>query len=222
MLGFLIIFLLVMLALLIFMLFFAIIDDIMFDYKISNFICKLVKKTKSYKAHEINKRYKEHLSNLGYKNDVVELPFSVVQPLLHNDSPIIYCADKEKLILAKDKYHYNKIYIKLSKKDYKEYYNYLIQKKENEKHIKQTENTLKATKLIQAELNRINEEALKSIEVEKEKIENITDNLSNNGLNNIAEIYKFIGANDTYYYIDSYGRRFWKDEAGNQYMSVTK
>lgn len=176
--GFLIILLLIVLAFLFLMLILLTID-LIFDSRIVDSICELVEKIKPYKTHEINKNYNAYLFNLKYKYfaTVVELPFSVIQPLLHNNSPIIYHANKEELVLDKDKYHYGQIYVKLSKKDYKEYYNYIVQKEENKKYIKQTEDTLEVIKLIQAELNRINEEALKTIKTEKEKMENIISNL---------------------------------------------
>ena len=155
----------------------AILDLLITDGKTIMLIGSLIERTKFYKLREIKNDYKKYLSDLEYRlkyqYSVAELPFSVIQPLLHNGSPIIHQADKEHLALKKDKYDYERIYIKFSKEDYKKYHNYICQKEENKKHIKQTEDTLLATKLIQAELNRINEEALKVIEEEREKLEKL-------------------------------------------------
>ena len=118
--------------------------------------------------------YKDFIKTTESYGRVVELPFSVVQPLLRDNSPMILTAQSDRLAI-KDESCRNGIYIKLSKSDYNEYINFLAQKIINKRNLKKTENTLAATQLINKELKRINDEALKSVKKEVENLNNLAD-----------------------------------------------
>ena len=135
---------------------------------------KFVKKIKK-KLTQNNDAYKDFVRTTNSYGRVVELPFSVVQPLLRDDSPMIVVAQSDRLAIKDENCRNNNIYIKLSKKDYNEYIKFLEQKKINKRNLKKTEDTLAATQLINKELKRINDEAMESVAKETEKIKNITE-----------------------------------------------
>lgn len=122
-----------------------------------------------------NDAYKEFIKTTERQDRVVELPFSVVQPLLRDDSPTIFTAQSNRLAIKDENCRSNNIYIKLSKKDYNEYIKFLDQKKVNKQNLKKTEDTLAATQLINKELKRINEEALKSVQKSTDDIKKIVE-----------------------------------------------
>ena len=114
--------------------------------------------------------------------NIVELPFSVIKPLIDNNSSIIKYDAKRIEITKKEKeypYFPRTYCIKLSKQDYKTYYNYITHKEEVAKKIKNAETILELTQLIKKELDSINDEALRTVEQEKTKIAIILDNLKN-------------------------------------------
>ena len=130
-------------------------------------------KIKNKLTHK-NDAYKDFVRNTEGQKRVVELPFSVIQPLLRDDSPIIVFASNDRLAIRDEKSYYS-IHVKLSKKDYNEYIKFLEQKEINKEQLKKTEDTLAATELINKELKRINEEAMASIAKETKNINNIAE-----------------------------------------------
>ena len=127
-----------------------------------------------------NDDYKDFVRTTENYGRVVELPFSVIQPLLRDDSPIILVAQNDRLAIKDNNDRFNNIYIKLSKEDYNKYVRFLEQKKANKQILKKTEDTLAATQLINKELKRINDEAMESV---KKEVEN---------LNNLAEMCQYV------------------------------
>lgn len=119
--------------------------------------------------------YKDFVRTTESYRRVVELPFSVVQPLLRDDSPTIVVAQSDRLAIKDENCRNNNIYIKLSKQDYNEYIKFLEQKKVNKEQLKKTEDTLAATQLINKELKRINDAAMTSVAKEVENINNIAE-----------------------------------------------
>ena len=130
--------------------------------------CKKIKN----KLTQNNDDYKDFVRTTESYGRVVELPFSVVQPLLSDDSPIILVAQNDRLVIKDNNDRFNNIYIKFSKEDYNKYIRFLEQKKVNKQILKKTEDTLAATRLINKELKRINNEAMTSVADETEKIKN--------------------------------------------------
>ena len=126
------------------------------------------------KINAKNDAYKDFVRNTEGQKRVVELPFSVIQPLLRDDSPIIVFASSDRLAIRDEKSYYS-IHVKLSKKDYDEYIKFLEQKETNKEQLKKTEDTLAATELINKELKRINGEAMASIAKETKNINNIAE-----------------------------------------------
>ena len=158
---------------------------------------KFFKKIKD-KLTQSNDAYKDFVRTTNSYGRVVELPFSVVQPLLRDDSPMILIAQSDRLAI-KDENCRNGIYIKLSKKDYNEYIKFLEQKKVNKQNLKKTEDTLAATQLINKELKRINDEAIKSVKKETENLNKFTEMYRQirteeeaENLNNLAKLCKYI------------------------------
>lgn len=131
-------------------------------------------KIKNKLTHK-NDAYKDFVETTNSYSRVVELPFSVVQPLLRDDSPMILIAQSDRLAIKDENCRNNNIYIKLSKQDYNEYIKFLEQKETNKEQLKKTEDTLAATELINKELKRINEEAMASIAKETKNINNIAE-----------------------------------------------
>ena len=143
---------------------------VLFDLRLDKFFKKI-----KDKLTQNNDAYKDFVRTTNSYGRVVELPFSVVQPLLRDDSPMIVVAQNDRLAIKDENCRNNNIYIKLSKKDYNEYIKFLEQKKVNKRNLKKTEDTLAATELINKELKRINEEAIKSIIDETDNIKKIVE-----------------------------------------------
>ena len=76
--------------------------------------CKKIKN----KLTQNNDDYKDFVCTTESYGRVVELPFSVIQPLLRDDSPIILVAQNDRLAIKDNNDRFNNIYIKLSKEDY--------------------------------------------------------------------------------------------------------
>lgn len=147
----------------------------LFDGTVDAF-CKKIKN----KLTQNNDDYKDFVRTTESYGRVVELPLSVIQPLLRDDSPVILVAQNDRLAIKDNNDKFNNIYIKLSKEDYNKYIRFLEQKKVNKRNLKKTEDTLAATQLINKELKRINDEAMKSVKKEAEN------------LNNLAKLCKYI------------------------------
>lgn len=127
------------------------------------------------KINAKNDAYKDFVRTTESYGRVVELPFSVVQPLLRDDSPTIVVAQSDRLAIKDENCRNNNIYIKLSKQDYNEYIKFLEQKEANKEQLKKTEDTLAVTQLINKELKRINDAAMTSVAKEVENINNIAE-----------------------------------------------
>ena len=144
--------------------------DVLTGFNIIGFLKKIKGKLTQNKE-----AYKDFVRTTESYGRVVELPFSVVQPLLRDDSPMILVAQSDRLAIRDGDCRNGIYYIKLSKKDYNEYIKFLEQKKANKEQLKKTEDTLAVTQLINKELNRINEEAIKSVQKSTDDIKNITE-----------------------------------------------
>lgn len=172
---------------------YILIVEVLIGYRTSD----LLKKIKN-KLTQNNDDYKDFVRTTESYGRVVELPFSVIQPLLRDDSPIILVAQNDRLAI-KDENCRNGIYIKLSKKDYNEYIKFLEQKKVNKQILKKTEDTLAAIQLINKELKRINDEAMKSVKKETENLNKFTEMYRQirteeeaENLNNLAEVCQYV------------------------------
>lgn len=138
-------------------------------------LCCTILKTIDTKIDPTKEAYQDYVRNTNGCRRVVELPFSVIQPLLRDDSPMIVIAQSDRLAIRDENCRNNNIYIKLSKQDYNEYIKFLEQKKINKEQLKKTEDTLAATELINKELKRINDEAMASVSKEIKNINNIAE-----------------------------------------------
>lgn len=98
----------------------AMLDDVGAWDSIGDFIDQI--KDKLFAKDEA---YKDFIRTTESYGRVVELPFSVVQPLLRDDSPMIVVAQSDRLAIKDGNCRNNNIYIKLSKKDYNEYIKFL-------------------------------------------------------------------------------------------------
>lgn len=146
--------------------------DVEILFGVGRLITDIIEKSKE-KKHIAEKPYKDFIHYTNGKKNVVELPFSVIQPLLRDESSIIIDATKSKLVLRGEPGGF--YYIKFSKEEYDKYTSFLDQQEVNKQNLKKTEDTLAVTRMINKELKRINDEAMASVVKETEKIKNITE-----------------------------------------------
>ena len=104
-----------------------------------------------------------------------KLPLSTIMPLL-NDENIIK-AEKRSLRLRDGRWWDESIYIKLSLIDYLRYQWYINRQSRKKAERANINNTLAAINRLNAEYDRINQEAQKSVTTETENIKNIIERI---------------------------------------------